>query len=779
MKTHEQNERLPAAMTEAGVSDLEFAQWQDVVSCTTFSEAVEALERRLASSSSLVPDWVLLHIFANKQTTREDAIEMQQYFIRHVLDNRSIDYETRAGCAVLTTHALARYGLDPLVTPIVKSFLGRSTAPGFFSTTHAFYANSFLIAMSRFPLSQAISDQFHQLVPAIRKQDIELSDVTLDFLLASRNNSLKFTQEVHALLREGRQLSTADRDLIKTYIGVLQKEGERGSIAKILTLLIAPDWNAATEPQPVEDNDAPHTPSDGFPPYFPIGLFADAYQEMTIFQWISYISQVARDPKVSGSILLDLYSFAQQQVTVSQPGSTQIGLRRALLPAIISGLANRGEAARAVVLWDEYLHRHLTPERVMAGEYLKLDRHLLGAGVNALCKAGRLSEAFETMNALGLRVGEGGYTGGRTKYQYPMLDPGDPTPRPRVPLSDITVFSFMQSCTAHRRPDVVFAMWDAMEGVWGTVPNANALQSILISASVAARLRASAPLREEMQYISYRMRALLTPWKRAAAGVIGPRGSADDPAHVIRGMLAEPVDATLWRGVPAWQRARYIFRTVLFSNWPELQTVEAPALPLREGEPADYSFGDRDAGDWRAVRDEEPDPVPASPEDAAGTEDLQENSPSTQKAAAHSLADDTITSAELTEPAFPNIIPNADVFHRYISMLGQCGRAAEIAHALAWMRQLNILPTTSTLAMALVYWRTVTDDAPAVEIYKDVVGVQTEQENEEAAASMNFYGSEYVKLVRWLHEWVSDRMPSDAVLKEFDRYQHQIIRQSE
>ena len=89
-------------LAECGVSREEHDQWLDVVGAHTFDAGIERLERRISSSSAPVPDWVLLHVFANRLATRDDAMQATDYFVNNVLRTPAWDLETKAGCAVIT-----------------------------------------------------------------------------------------------------------------------------------------------------------------------------------------------------------------------------------------------------------------------------------------------------------------------------------------------------------------------------------------------------------------------------------------------------------------------------------------------------------------------------------------------------------------------------------------------------------------------------------------------------------------------------------------------------
>ena len=86
---------------------------------------------------------------------------------------------------------------------------------------------------------------------------------------------------------------------------------------------------------------------------------------------------------------------------------------------------------------------------------------------------------------------------------------------------------------------------------------------------------------------------------------------------------------------------------------------------------------------------------------------------------------------------YSRIVPTNVTFRLLLDLLGAESLSAEIPLVLAWMRTLNIMPSKSTLATAIVYWTEVGSDAPLIEALK---GGQ--------------YHSPYKRLVEWMTEWV-------------------------
>jgi hypothetical protein len=68
------------------------------------------------------------------------------------------------------------------------------------------------------------------------------------------------------------------------------------------------------------------------------------------------------------------------------------------------------------------------------------------------------------------------------------------------------------------------------------------------------------------------------------------------------------------------------------------------------------------------------------------------------------------------------------------------------------MRALGIMPRVCLLAYALVFWAQVSIDAPLLERLR---------------VSGGYGGGEYVRLVRWMEEWVGvENVPDEAAIGE-------------
>ena len=96
----------------------------------------------------------------------------------------------------------------------------------------------------------------------------------------------------------------------------------------------------------------------------------------------------------------------------------------------------------------------------------------------------------------------------------------------------------------------------------------------------------------------------------------------------------------------------------------------------------------------------------------------------------------------------PSFAPDDATFRAAVLLLGAARAAKEIPLLLARMRALGIVPRTRTLAYALVFWAEVSVGAPLLEKLRGGSG-------------------EYVRLVRWMEEWVGVRnVPNAAAIGE-------------
>ncbi|KAF6750310.1 hypothetical protein DFP72DRAFT_1139462 [Ephemerocybe angulata] len=146
-------------------------------------------------------------------------------------------------------------------------------------------------------------------------------------------------------------------------------------------------------------------------------------------------------------------------------------------------------------------------------------------------------------------------------------------------------------------------------------------------------------------------------------------------------------------------------------------------------------------------------------------------------------------------PHYPHLALTNQNFLQYLSLLAVTQRTGEVALALAWMKGVGVVPSESTLALALVLWEEVSVEGPLVEIVvargrrwgrgdpragrgdlrsgeggndavdeKDSEGGKVDAEERRRGEPRD----EYERLVWWIEEWVGAwRVPGPEVLMKW------------
>ena len=120
-----------------------------------------------------------------------------------------------------------------------------------------------------------------------------------------------------------------------------------------------------------------------------------------------------------------------------------------------------------------------------------------------------------------------------------------------------------------------------------------------------------------------------------------------------------------------------------------------------------------------------------------------------QRASVHIIPEHVVLHKGLyPSVAYSSVDPSERAFASYIALLVSQSLASDIPLALAWMRALDVRPSRSTIALALVSWREVSASAPLLETW-----------------SRGSSSSDYTKLVDWVLDWVGEEnMPSNEAI---------------
>ncbi|CAL1698138.1 unnamed protein product [Somion occarium] len=356
---------------------------------------------------------------------------------------------------------------------------------------------------------------------------------------------------------------------------------------------------------------------------------------------------------------------------------------------VIRGLLAKGGAKDALLLWRELCESGHT-----------LDTIAIGIGVTVLTYNDLAHEAFALLESV---------------YSCQDMSLVNKRRRRRSGLH-VNIYAlnqFMVALSRNGRPDVVYELWSNLERLYQVEPDVYTFNIMLRTARWALKLNES-------------LRGTL-----AELGLLRPPGSS--PSHhsssrdVVAACITSMLDPNIphrvlgfWEGHSAGKVALRITRDMFFQNWPELQSVKGPVRALRSSGSSQLVSPMSDA--FHSLR--------GGPKTLPNMESMLP-----------SLPQDAIMKTR-----YARIVPTDPSFRIILDLLAAESLAAEIPLVLAWMRSLNIWPSKSTLATALVYWSAVSSDAPLIQAWKG--GEQK---------------SPYAQLLAWMTEWVGEsNMPEPA-----------------
>ncbi|KAF5326429.1 hypothetical protein D9611_001042 [Ephemerocybe angulata] len=435
--------------------------------------------------------------------------------------------------------------------------------------------------------------------------------------------------------------------------------------------------------------------------------------------------------------------------------------------------------------------------------------------------------------------------------------PTTPTPTQPVHLTSISLNELLVSFKRTQRPDVVFRLWDHMYALYGVLHTPESLNILLQAARMAAimdgrSVRTQVGYLWEAGKARLRLRGSGKGiGKGNVEGADGGRrrevgNSSEEGREVgvkeVREIIGEDAGkggegaittggvykGGLWRGMRPEDAARDVFLKVLFGMelgmrsssssevsledtgssdtgnkrvMPQSRLAEmrAPACAVRRDWDSDAgvvglgvgfpSLGLRryeykpseDMYDWVPVLST------TSPQDASS-----HLSPPTAHPHPHApMRVPRLIHAP--RPHYPHLALTNQNFLQYLSLLAVTQRTGEVALVLAWMKGVGVVPSESTLALALVLWEEVSVEGPLVEIVVargrrwgrgdprartgasegggGEEGIERGEEGRKEGGEGERRGEprdEYERLVWWIEDWVGAwRVPGPEVLMKW------------
>ena len=721
LRTYGGRQEVTELLQEANIPIPEFRRWVPVISQHNIASAVSKLIEIETSSSwsperprynTLMPSWVVLYLVSFKVRTSAHAMGPQLDIVYSHLNR--VPTSVQGPLLILALSHLANFNLLIPIRRIVDTFLNTTLL----DPDRQF--NLFLQALSSIPYrSEESAKSVVIILKAMEARRIKLQSETYESLLDDRFVTLLLAKYLRIRMIRERFVPSASH--LEANLRIFAKNG---------AMLEAREYYEAIRsiPTPVGEPGDDHIHVSENPHHRANTLFLGGHdQRASAYKFLrSLVKQETAPSTKETSTPHPLFQRRDSEVDLQKAGiydqtaalyvaakdlSTSarrlIELFVKLAPSatvvthtvFIRGLLFRREFAKAAKFWSKLLKTGLV-----------IDQFALAAGAQTLVRNNKPHEAFLLLEKYALKPNDDDCS-----TDVSIL-------HPQWALNTITMNEFLVSLKRISRPDAVFKFWEHMGVLYGTEPSSETLSILLQSARLASRM-------DDTMSGAIAKMGLINPFRRRK--VHQPHQSREEAVDEILTVLGHPsrgglrrYTSGIWNDQLPQEAARKIFLQVLFGYDTDrrlrLLSIEPPANPMRSSYGSDAFSG--------SVIDLIPN---------IGPEKYVFTPPP-----------DLLTAKRKSH--YPQIAISNTICFNYITLLGVCGgkRAAEIPLVLAWMKELNIVPSDSTIAIALVFWAELGVQAPLVE---------------------KWYGgpenNEYSRLVDWIKCWVGEnRLPYPETL---------------
>ena len=752
-------------------ADSAHSPWHSVSKLPTLDSAVSHLESLSGPSEDYdlapppldpvhsPPTWLLVGL-CSKVKSPADAEKASHLIVTHL---PHIPPSLRPPVLILVVHVLSTYRVLPALEPVVKLFIG---LPLFHEHWHF---NRLLRALSFYTDSPTdgryVARLTILLLKTMTERELSLTNKTYRLLLQNRYITVELTEELRQ--RMIRDKVVPDRAHLESLLRVFAHHGSAHDATayartihdldrkqeKTLNIDMSTRSKLSETDQVVpsatveylshlvhEDSQRKLFDADIEWRNFLITGRSPRFlnkQKTSAAAWGARLLSLSRTRSFSPENLVAFLDWSRAQ---HFPFRTHTTLSYTI---VLRGLLRKRAYPLALEVWKRYHARKL-----------HLDYVAFGVGVEVLTRAGHSDRALALLNSL-----VDGYRprrerrARRTSSRLPVVK------RSRVPASLVTRFMRVLSVT---NPSAALRVWEYMGILYDTTPDALAFTSMLNAARRATLYGESfAGAMQELGF-DFQFRLPFTKPAMAALPELTDTGSLDGARRKAYEKLEKSLvvnEGDMWGGERAWRRAHRIFTNALLAGWPTLADVRPPAHAVRSSFESSATAPLRDLKRFLSpsnpiedgVESSAPRPIltrynhPVHTDvDTEGNTDLYHSPPLLP---IHPRG------------AYPSLAPDDATFRAAVLLLGTSRAANEIPQTLAWMRALGIVPKTRTLAYALVFWAEVSIGAPLLERLRGT------------PAGRHIVGDdgrgEYVRLVRWISEWVgAQNVPDEAAVGE-------------
>ncbi|KAJ3473378.1 hypothetical protein NLI96_g13030 [Meripilus lineatus] len=722
-QNHAQPQEIHKILAINQISRIDYEKWLPAATAPSFRHALtrlseagvvlkpqsesSALAQRVNGRPVQPPTWLVFHLLQNKVPEPNDMQGLLELVFYH---QYAVPPSLRPCLFVLAAYSLVQHGAVAPLRRIVRSFLDSDDAP-----SEPLF-NLLLRTLSQAPQSPELSLLVVTLMQMMRTLEYQVSSETFNDLLRPDFVAIEIAGEVEKdmknqgvsptmeqlesllRLRARKGHSSPALKYLKTIRsqlpgssngeGEVSSDVENASTSEIdvhrLTQTVAfyrSSYRNLTKvqsrvPSLAKTETRIGTPRPAPPPTesFLYSLPQPHNHHHAISEWTSTLYVASRDKTVSSATLYDLFEGGiESEFRSDIPTFSYI--------VAVKGFLRKWDTNRAAEVWK------MARER----SRFRLNAVSVGIGVAALTLHNEAHEAFRLM--------EVAFSDSLVKKDKEGLVEVRDSRRMRRPHSTQTktgvnlhaINQFMISLHRIGRPDVVFEMWENLGVLYRLNPDSYTFNALLKTARFAKKY-SSGSIRGTLAELGFSR--FLGPTSPASHSSTDGISEDEDTLKTQRKKAAERIakllDPTdnetrridgLWHNQSAPKVALHIARSMFLHNWPELQHIPPPVYPLRH-HPSSPAFS----------------PV------SDLFHSLLDHRLRTREMSSEDIAVEKLSKEIMDESMYTYIMPTDVTFRSYIDLLGTEMQHATIPLVLAWMKYLNIRPSSTTLATALVYW---------------------------------------------------------------------------
>lgn len=620
---------------------------QDITHCTALQDSSLSSQ----GTDTRLPSWLVLYVLYHRAYSPLDVVSsiglIRLYLSLH-------DIPTSDSVIVLTVAELASKKLTATMREFVQKFCEATHIPS------KLHFNLLLRALSLHPRSKENGLLVSQVFERMARHGIKVHGQTYNALLSRSFATLEVAAAVKKKMAQDGAIPAKKQSQYLLQFTVAHRF--RGKAARHLKRLQL-RWGAKSRPETATVKRLQARFIRSFRRAIPAlryltGLVAPLDGQthgmpkvklaaVDIHHWVAALYVASRDKEIPAETLLSTFRTS----AAAYPPN------RAAYSAVIRGLMAKHSYGDAALMWDEACSRNVP-----------LDANFVGLGVRALTMNGQPDRAFQLLEDVHVQ---------RSAAAVAV--------RRRSPEVELHVLhQFMVPLHRMGRPDVVFALFDHMETLYGLFPDVYSINIMLQTAKWARKFEDT--IRGQLASLG-----LGRSSDFASSQTESPGDTRAQPASRISSMLnpaRRPWVTGRWNSQPAGRVALSHVVQVFLGNWPELASVPSPVQALRRGS-----------------------------EDAA----LKPVSEAINRVVESPLYEKSPLLSMLSEgprTLYLSVMPTDVTFRAFIELLAAESLQTEIPLALAWMRALKIQPSKATLATALAHWVAVSMDSPFIERMK-------------------------------------------------------------